>query len=109
MYKGIFVSLHHTPAIYKNGYSKSGAPDVKATTILALDVEGQGIAPFEVNENLKKLCGYKKFTAKYLSLLTEALEGKEFLLHNDMTLVMTDFNQNIESALAAITYKLQNK
>ena len=109
MYKGIFVNLHHSPAVYKDGYSKSETPDVKATTILALDVEGQGIASFEVNENLKKLCGYRKFTSKYLGLLSEALEGKVFLLHNDMTLVMTDFNQNIESAVASVTYKLQNK
>lgn len=109
MYKATFVSLHHSPAVYKDGYSKSEVPNVKASTILALEVEGNGIASFEVNEPLKKLCGYRKFTSKYLSLLTEALKGKEFLLHNDMSLVVTDFNQNIESAVADVIFKLHNK
>ena len=109
MYEATFSSITHFPAVYNDGYSKDVEPDRKAETILALNIAGNGIVSFDVNEDIKKACGHARFTKKYLHSLSEALEGMTFYLHNDMTLDMERFRKVMDEAMACVSYKTYNK
>lgn len=109
MYEATFNSITHFPAIYNDGYSKDVKPDRMAETILSLNLDDNGVVSFNVNEEIKKACGHARFTRKYVTSLTEALEGMTFYLHNDMSLDMERFHQVMDEATAQVSYKTSHK